>query len=356
MHTDDESSLRVLNSSYVNPKSKIKNRRRKLKWVGFVTLVTILVFSGVAVDAQQPAKIPRIGFIGASSSTTAAPYLEAFREGLRELHYVEGHNIAIEVRWAEGAAQRFPQLIAELVGLKIDVLLVSAAAGALAAKNANLATPVVFAAVTDPIGYGIIDSLARPGGNLTGVALAVGEGFSGKWVELLKETVPKVAKVAVLRNPSHPVAEVFLKEMKAAGRALHVGLQFYEALDPKQLDNALSRIDKEQARAVIVTPDPLFGTQRNRIREFVTRRHLPAIFPYKEFVDAGGLMSYGPSFSDSYRRAAAYVDKILKGVKPADLPVEQPMKFEFVVNLQAAKQIGITIPPSVLYRADRVIK
>jgi len=160
----------------------------------------------------------------------------------------------------------------------------------------------------------------------------------------------------VLRNPSHPIAEVFLKEMKAAGRALHVGLQFYEALDPQQLDYALSRIDKERARALIVTPDPLFGTQRNRILEFATRRRLPAIFPYKEFVDAGGLMSYGPSFPDSYRRAAAYVDKILKGVKPADLPVEQPMKFEFVVNLKAAKQIGITIPPSVLYRADKIIK
>ncbi|MBI4529520.1 MAG: ABC transporter substrate-binding protein, partial [Deltaproteobacteria bacterium] len=203
---------------------------------------------------------------------------------------------------------------------------------------------------------GIIASLARPGGNITGVSLAVGEGFSGKWVELLKGAVPKVSNIGVLRNPAHPLAEVFLRETQAAGRALAVRLQHFEAQDSSQLDSVLSRMEKERAGALIVTPDPLFGSQRSRIVEFAVRRRLPSMFFYKEFVDAGGLMSYGPSFSESYRRAATYVDKILKGAKPADLPVEQPTKFEFGINLKAAKQIGLTIPPNVLARADKVIK
>ena len=311
---------------------------------------------GVVAQAQQAKKIPCVGFIGASSSSVSGHFLEAFRQGLRDLGYVEGKNIAIETRWAEGSGERFPHLIAELIQLKVDVMVVSGAAGALAAKNAGITTPVVFAAVTDPLGYGIIGSLARPGGNITGVALAVGEGFSGKWVELLKEAVPKVARAAVLRNPAHPLAEVFLRETQAAGRALGVRLDFFEARDPSQLDSALSRMEKERAEAVIVTPDPLFGSQRSRIVDFVARRRLPSMFFYRDFVDAGGLMSYGPSFPDSYRRAATYVDKILKGAKPADLPVEQPTKFEFIINLKAAKQIGLTIPPNVLARADKVIK
>jgi putative ABC transport system substrate-binding protein len=275
---------------------------------------------------------------------------------LRELGYIEGKNIAIVVRWAEGSAERFPHLIAELIGLKVDVLVVSAAAGALAAKKSGITTPVVFAAVTDPIGFGIIDSLAQPGGNITGVALAVGEGFSGKWVELLKEAVPKVARFAVLRNPAHPLSEVFLKEMQAAGRAHRVKLDFFEARDPTQLDSALSKMEKERALALIVTPDPLFGSRRARIVDFVTRRRMPSMFFYKEFVDDGGLMAYGPSWADSYHRAATYVDKILKGTKPADIPVEQPMKFEFVINLQTAKKIGLTIPQWTLMKADKVIK
>jgi putative tryptophan/tyrosine transport system substrate-binding protein len=331
---------------------------RAMKKAGVLSILFVVVLLAVAViaKAQQPKKVSRIGFIGASSAATSAQNLEAFRQGLRDLHYIEGENMAIEVRWAERSAQRFPQLIAELIGLKVDVLLVSAAAGALAAKNAGITTPVVFAAVTDPIGYGIIDSLARPGGNITGVALAVGEGFSGKWVELLKETVPKVSRMAVLRNPSHPVAEVFLRETQAAGRALGVRLQFFEARDPNQLDTALWRLEKEHDQALIVTPDPLFGTQRKRLFEVIERHRLPTIFHNKEFVDAGGLMSYGPSFPDSYRRAAVYVDRILKGAKPADLPVEQPTKFELILNLKAAKQVGLTIPNKVLARADRVIK
>jgi putative tryptophan/tyrosine transport system substrate-binding protein len=275
---------------------------------------------------------------------------------LHDLGYIEGESIIFETRWAEGSAERFPDLIAELMRLKVDVLVVGGAAGALAAKNARITTPVVFAAVTDPLGYGLIDSLARPGGNLTGVALALGEGFSGKWVELLKETVPRISGMAILRNPTHPLADVFLRETQAAARVFGVKLDFFEAKDPNELGAALSRMEKERARALTVTPSPLFSSQQCRIVDFAMRHRLPSMFFAKDFVDNGGFMSYGPSFPDSYRRAATYVDKILKGAKPGDLPVEQPQKFEFIINLKTAKQIGVTIPQSVLYRADKVIR
>ena len=297
-----------------------------------------------AGGAQQPPKVARIGFISPQSSATAGRNLEALRRGLCDLGYGEGETIAIEARWAEGAAERLPHLIAELIRLKVDVMVVGGAAGALAAKDARITTPVVFAAVTDPLGQGIIDSLARPGGNITGLSLAVGEGFSGKWAELLKETVPRVAGMAVLRNPTHPVAEVFLRETQAAGRALGVSLQFFKARNPSQLDRALSRMEKEPPGALLVTPDPLFSRQVKRLVEFSSRRRLPSMFSFREFVDAGGLMANGPSLSGSYRRAATYVDKILKGTKPADLPVEQPTRFELVVNLKTARPWASPFP------------
>jgi putative ABC transport system substrate-binding protein len=321
-----------------------------------LVLVTLTLTSVHLAGAQQPKKPYRIGFIGASSSSNAGHHLEAFRQGLRDLHHIEGENIAIEVRWAEGLSERFPPLLAELVGLKVDVIVVSGATGAVAAKRAAITTPVVFTAVTDPLGYGIIESLARPGGNITGVALAVGEGFSGKWVELLKEAAPRVTRSALLLNPKHPLAPVFQRETQAAGSAVGVKLDFFEARDPNELTGAVSRIEQQRAEALIVTPDPLFGSQRARLVDLVTRRRLPSMFFYQEFADAGALMSYGPSWSDSYRRAAFYVDKVLKGAKPADLPVEQPTKFELAINLKTAKQIGLTIPPNVLARADTVIK
>ena len=319
-------------------------------------LATFFLTTASLAHAQQPKKVSRIGFLVPGSSVNYSVRIEVFRQGLRDLGYVEGENIVIEGRWAEGSAERLPDLIAELVRLKIDVLVVGSAAGAVAAKNAGITIPVVFVAVTDPLGYGLINSLARPGGNLTGTALGVGEGFSGKWVELLKEAVPKVPRVAVLRNPAHPVGEVFLREMQAAGRALRVRLDFFEARDPGQLGSALSRMEKERAAALIVTPDPLFSSQRSRILEFLARRRLPSMFFSSEYVDAGGLMAYGPSLLDSYRRGATYVDKILKGRTPADLPVEQPMKFEFVINLKTAIAIGLTIPQWTLMKADRVIR
>ncbi|HEX2242010.1 MAG TPA: ABC transporter substrate-binding protein [Gammaproteobacteria bacterium] len=322
----------------------------------FCAVLTLLLLTAVSAEAQQTKRIPRIGFISPASSPTAAPNLEALRQGLREAGYTEGKGIVIEARWAEGAAERFPKFLTELNQLKVDVIVIGAAAGAVAAKKSGLATPIVFAAVTDPLGQGIVESLARPGGNITGVALAIGEGFSGKWVELLKESVPKVDRSALLRNPTHPLASVFMRETQAAARALRLKLDPIDARDRDELASVLLRLAKERTPALIVTPDPVFTAARSRIVDFVARHQLPSVFFSGDFVEAGGLMSYGPSFPESYRRAAFYVDKILKGAKPADLPIEQPTKFELVINLKMAKQIGLTIPPNVLSRADKVIR
>ena len=322
----------------------------------FMAVLMLLLANGFPVEAQQSKGIPRLGFISPASSPTAAPNLDALRQGLRELGYIEGKSIIVDPRWAEGAAERFPHYLTELNQVGADVIVIGSAAGAIAAKNSGLPTPIVFAAVTDPLGYGIVDSLAQPGGNITGVALAVGEGFSGKWVELLKETVPKLDRSAVLRNPTHPLANVFMKETQVAARALGVKLEFIDARRRDEVSTALSRLGKERHPALIVTPDPVFTAERRRVVDAVTLHHLPSMFFSGDFVDAGGLTSYGPSFRESYRRAAFYVDKILKGFKPADLPVEQPTRFELVINLKTAKQIGLTIPQNVLARADRVIR
>ena len=331
-----------------------KQRCRKTNAV--MLLASVFLLSSRFCNAQPVKKLIKIGVVAASSAAAGTRNLEAFRQGLRDLGYREGENIHIEARWADGWNERLPGLIAELTQLNVDLMLVSGATAALVAKNAKLNVPVVFAAVTDPFEHGLIESLARPGRNMTGTALAVGEGFSGKWVELLKETVPKVTSFAALFNPTHPVSKVFLRESEAAAKAFSVRLHFFEARDPGQLDLTLSNIAKERTGALLVLPDPLFFSQRKVIADFATRRHLPSIFLFREFAEAGGLMSYGPNIADSYRRAAMYVDKILKGAKPADLPVEQPTRFEFVINLTAAKQIGLTVPPNVLARADRVIR
>src|SRR5918994_4725108 len=269
-----------------------------------IAVFILLLTTGLSAEAQQTKRIPRIGFISPASSPTAAPNLEALRQGLRESGHIEGKSIVVEARWAEGAAERYPQFLAELNQLNVDVIVIGAAAGAIAAKKSGLAIPIVFAAVTDPLGHGIIESLARPGGNITGVTLAVGEGFSGKWVELLKEGVPNVEKSAVLRNPNHPLAGVFMRETQAAGRALRLKLDFIDTRDRDELASALLRLGKERAPALIVTPDPVFTAGRSQIVDFIATHQLPSIFFSGDFVDAGGLMSYGPSFRESYRRAA----------------------------------------------------
>ncbi len=325
-----------------------------LKKAVIIAELLLLLTIGSA-GAQQTTRIPRIGFISPASSPTAAPNLK-HSVSLRELGYVEGKSITIEARWAEGSAERFPRLLSELNDVKVDVIVIGAAAGAIAAKKSGLTIPIIFAAVTDPLGHGIVDSLARPGGNITGVALAVGEGFSGKWVELLKESVPKLDRSAVLRNPTHPLASVFMRQTQTAALALQIKLDFVDARDRDELAKAVLVLGKERPPALIVTPDPVFTAGRSRIVDVVTTHRLPSMFFSSDFVDTGGLKSYGPSFRESYRRAAFYVDKILNGAKPADLPVEQPTKFELVINLKTAKQIGLTIPPNVLARADKVIR
>ena len=331
-------------------------RIRNLKWLGLSVIAFVLVALSVPAGAQQAKKVPRIGLLSTASAPASARNIEAFRQGLRDLGYIEGQNIVIEYRYAEGWADRLPGLIAELSQLNVDIMVVAGASGALAAKKAKISVPVVFVAVTDPFEQDMIASLARPGGNMTGTSLAVGEGFSGKWVELLKETVPKLAKLSALWNPTHPVGQVFVRQTELAARALRVGVKFFEARDPAQLGSAFSGIERERAKALLVTPDPLFFSERARIVDFALHHRLPSTFLFREFAESGGLMAYGPSISDSYRRGAFYVDKILKGTKPADLPVEQPIKFEFVINLKTAKQIGLTIPPNVLARADKVIR
>ncbi len=309
----------------------------------------------MAAEAQRPAKIARIGYVSAAAPATSTQFVEAFRESLRALGYVEGQNILIDYRWAEGRADRFPALVAELVRLKVDVLFVISTPGALAAKNATQTIPIVFAAVGDPVGVGLVASLARPGGNATGVA-NVFVDISAKLLEVLKEAVPGVSRVAVMAVLSNPAMQLGVREAELAGRTLGVRLQVLDVREQGGFEGAFAAIARERPGALLVFPDSLMFANRARIVEFAAKQRLPAMYPAREFADAGGLMSYGTNFPDMYRRAAAYVDKILKGAKPAGLPVEQPTRFELVVNLKTAKALGLTIPPSVLIRADQVIQ
>jgi ABC-type uncharacterized transport system substrate-binding protein len=316
-----------------------------------VTLLTV----AVAVEAQQPTKIPRIGYLGFGSPSTIPTRIEAFRQGLRELGYVEGKNIFIEWRSAEGNADRLPSLAAELVRLKVDIIVTNGPYSTRAAKAATVTIPIVMAAVGDPVGDGIVASLARPGGNITGLS-SVAPELSGKRLELLKEIVPKLSRVAVFGSSTNPNTAGSLREVELAAGALKVKLQYLDVLSPKDIETAFRAAVKALAEAVLVLGGSLFNSQRTQVVELAVKSRLPAIYANQRTVEAGGLMSYGVINLDLDRRAATYVDKILKGAKPADLPVEQPTKFEFIINLKAAKQIGLTIPPNVLARADKVIK
>ncbi len=310
-----------------------------------------------AAEAQQAAKVARIGYL--STTLAGSPLLrEAFHQGLRELGYVEGSNVVIENRAAEGKLERFPALAAELVALKVDVIVVGNTLAALAAKQATRTLPIVFANASDPVTEGLVASLARPGGNVTGLS-NLAPGLVGKRLELLKQTVPGVSRVAVLWQPGGSGGSMdkdMLTEAEVAGRALGVRLQFVEARGPEDFDRAFSDMTGARAGALTVLPIVMFFQERRRLVDLATKNRLPAVYPHREFVDAGGLMTYGPNLADLFRRAATYVDKILKGTKPADLPVEQPTKFELVVNLKTAKALGLTIPQSVLGRADEVIQ
>jgi putative tryptophan/tyrosine transport system substrate-binding protein len=337
-------------SSSDNPKSKIQNR----KWVGIFAIALTIAFGGAVAQAQQPARIPRIGILIPSSASSNSARVEALRQRLRELGYVEGKNVVIEYRYAEGKLERLPDLAAELVRLKVDVI-VTAGPATLAAKKASATIPIVFGAAPDPVGSGFVSSLARPGGNITGLSNIV-QDLDGKRLELLKESFPRFARVAFLWGSGGPRGNLVLTDMEAAAKALGLKLQSLPVRSLDDFESAFARAKRDGAQALITTTGPLIYTQQHQVLDFAAKNRLPAMYPFSEFVEAGGLMSYAPNYTDLFRRAADFVDKILKGTKPADLPVEQPKKFEFLVNLKTAKQIGVEIPSGVLARADRVLK
>jgi len=319
----------------------------------FLFATYFLASASIAV-AQPADKVGRLGFLGFDAVASKA-FIEAFRRGLAELGYVDGQNIVIEYRWAEGKADRLPQLAAELVALKVDVIFAAAAPVIRAAQNATKTTPIVFEMLADPVSAGFVNSLAKPGGNLTGVAGLAPE-LSGKRLELLKEIVPKLNVVAVIGNPGNPNFQSVLKESQRAAASLKLRLQVLEVRKPAMLGQAFASMVKSGAKALTVFPDPMLLGAQNTIVNLAAKNRLPAVYGISGVVENGGLMTYAPSQAEMWHRAATYVDKILKGRAPADLPVEQPTKFELVINLKAAKQIGLTIPPNVLARADRVIR
>ena len=321
------------------------------------TLTGGLLAAPFTVDGQPAGKVYRIGYLSAGSATSSNPRLiEAFRLGLRELRWIEGQNLFIEYRWAEGRYDRQPDLAAELVRLKVDLIVAAPAPPALAAKSATGTIPVVFMGAADPVGIGLVASLARPGGNVTGLSYSVGSSIFAKDLELLKEAVPKLRRVAVLSNPASPSQPLAISEIKSAARSLGLQLELVEARGPGEFDGAFAAIARKRAEALFVVQDPAFSSHRARLVDLAVKDRLPTILTQREDAEAGGLMSYGPRLSDLWRRAATYVDKILKGAKPADLPVEQPTKFELVINLKTAKALGLSIPPSLLQRADEVIQ
>jgi ABC-type uncharacterized transport system substrate-binding protein len=324
---------------------------RNLLW-----LLTIFLLASVHLAwAQQPGKVPRIGILPPGPISERVHLWEAFRQGLRELGYVEGQNIILVFPSGEVKPERLPHLAAELVSLKVDVIVAAAIVAVQAAKEATKTIPIVMPVASDAVETGLVASLARPGGNITGLTL-ISSQLSGKRLELLKEVVPRLSRVAVLSNPTTAAVPPQIRETEVTARALGVQLQPLEVRGPDDFERVFQAATKERAGALITLDDALLFTQRTRIVKLAAKSRLPAIYGLREFVDAGGLMSYAANTSDMYRRAGAFVDKILKGAKPADLPVEQPTKFEFVINLKAAKQIGLTIPPNVLTRGDKVIK
>jgi putative tryptophan/tyrosine transport system substrate-binding protein len=335
-----------------NRKSKIQNR----KWMGIFAIVLAFVFGGAEAEAQQPKKVHRIGYLSSGDRTNESARSEAIRLALRELGYLEGQNITIEYRYAEGKVNRFPEHAAELVRLKYDIIVVTGGGRTiLAAKNATKTIPIIMVAGIDPVGAGVIESLARPGGNVTGLSILTSE-LGGKRLELLKEAFPRVARVAFLYDPATPASSREVKELPVAARALGLAVQFWEVRVAEDFERVFAAIGKQRPDGLYVPPGRLVSDNQKRIVDFALKSRLPSVYSSRQFVDAGGLMYYGADLAASYRRVAYYVDKILKGAKPAELPVEQPTKFELVINLKTAKQISLTIPQSMLYRADRVIK
>jgi putative ABC transport system substrate-binding protein len=305
--------------------------------------------------ARAQPRIPRIGFMGNSTAALETNLVNSFRDGLRELAYEEGRNIVIDYRWADGRYERFPALIAELLAAKVDVIVTAGTPAALAVKKATTTVPVVMVAVGDPVGTGLVSSLARPGGNLTGLS-SVAPDLEGKRLELLRQVVPTLSHVAMFINSLNPFHVVSVRQAHAAAQALGIRLEPLDVLKSEDLDRAFAAIRKDRPDALLILADRVFLHNRQRMMDFTEELHLPNVNAYKELVEAGGLMSYGPSYENMHKRAAIYVDKILKGAKPAELPIEQPTSFTFVINLKAAKALGVTVPPVLLSLADRVIE
>jgi putative tryptophan/tyrosine transport system substrate-binding protein len=320
-------------------------------------LVTVLLATAHPAETQQPKKVPRLGYLAPGDAAGDSIRSEAIRLALRERGYIEGQNIAIEFRYAERKRDRYPELAAELVRLKVDIILVTGGDPVMrAAKNATKTIPIVMVGSgIDPVEAGVVESLARPGGNVTGITTLTTE-LGGKRLELFKEAVPRLARVAVIYDPGVPNHVLHLKEVQTAARPLGLTVRSWEVRGADDFEKVFAALSKERLDGLYVPPGPLHTTNRNRIVDFALKSRLPSIYSNSEFVDSGGLMSYGADLADSYRRVAYYVDRILKAAKPADLPVEQPTKFELVINLKTAKQIGLTIPPEVLARANRLIK
>jgi putative tryptophan/tyrosine transport system substrate-binding protein len=323
----------------------------------FLSALTLGTLAAPLAGEGQPArKIYRIGFLANGNQTTSRPSVEAFRQGLRELGWVEGQNVSIEYRWADGKLDRLPALASDLVKTPVDVLLVSGVAGIRAALQATRTVPIVSSITSDPVVYGFATSFARPGGSVTGLATQF-EDLATKQLQLLKETVPRAARVAILaQHISTSLTPAVQKAAEAAVRALGLNAQVFEIRDVAELDAVFRTAKAERADAMLVLPSPTFNRYRARLAEFAVRHRLPAIYESKEYVEAGGLMCYGPNFSDMFRRSASYVDRILKGAKPGDLPIEQPEKFELVINLKTAKALGLTIPQTILLQANQVIE
>ena len=326
---------------------------RKVKVIGAVVSALVLAFSSPA-GAQRPKVIPQIGFLS-GGFPSARQNADAFRRGLSDLGYVEGKNIGIVYRYGEGNVDRLPQLAAELVRLNVGVILAGGTVAALAAKQATKTIPVVFVNVADPLSVGLVVSLARPGGNMTGMS-TINSELTSKRLGLLKESVATVSRVAFLHNPSDASNVIFLKQLQSSAQGLGLTIRLSEVRDPTDFDRAFSAMAREGVNGLIVAAGTLTSTHRGRIVDLALKSRLPAMYGERSFVEVGGLMSYAANFTEQYRRAAVYVDKILKGTKATDIPVEQPTKFELVINLKTAKQIGLTIPQSVVYQADKVIK
>jgi len=330
-------------------------RHAQMRRLAICALALGVIAASPAAEAQESGKVYRIGFLGNSTAALEANLVGPFREGLRDLGYMEGRNSQIEYRWAEGKYERFPALIAELISLKVDVIVTAGTPAALAVKKATTSIPLVMVAVGDPVSTGLVATLSRPGGNATGLS-SIAPDMEGKRLQLLTELLPKLSHVAVLWNPANLFHVGSSKQARDAAQAMRIKLQFFGARSTEELADAFVAIAQKRPQALVVFADRVFLHDRARIVAFAAENHLPAVATHQELVESGGLMSFGANYPDMHRRAATYVDKILKGAKPGDLPIEQPTRFELVINLKTAKALRLTIPQSLLLRADRLIE